>query len=75
MHRYRFAAVLLVVASGCLIPPEQLPLQPVPQDGTGLTYAEVVLRGRLQAGAADVAGPTAVWRGVSPRTSPGSRCG
>jgi hypothetical protein len=62
MHRVCFAAVLLVSVSSCHIPPEQLPLQPVPQDGTGMTYAEVVLRARLQAGTATEAFYVDHWK-------------
>jgi hypothetical protein len=52
MHRLRTAAFVVLFVPGCTLPPEQLPLQPIPQGATGLAYPEVVLRARLQATAA-----------------------
>jgi hypothetical protein len=54
MHRACWSACLLVLSFpiGCHYPPEQLPLQPAPENGAGLAYAELVHRARLQAGSA-----------------------
>jgi hypothetical protein len=65
MHRAYFLALALVFASGCQVPPEQLPLQPVPQNGNGMSYAEVVLRARLQAGAATEAFYVNDWKALA----------
>lgn len=64
MRRRGFVAVLLSSVAGCTLPPEKLPLEPVPQEG-GLTYAEVVLRARLQATAATEAFYLNNWKSLA----------
>ncbi len=48
-----FAALLLVL--GCTLPPEQVPIKPLPEDGPAQPYAELVSRARTQATAANEA--------------------
>ncbi len=68
MHRRRFVALLPAALpalfAGCTLPPEQLPLQPVPQEG-GLSYAEVVHRARLQATTATEAFYQDNWKSLA----------
>jgi hypothetical protein len=50
MHRAVCSALLLVSLSlGCQLSSERLPIQPLPENGQALNYAEVHLRLRLQA--------------------------
>jgi hypothetical protein len=51
--RRTLAAVFLLTAFGCALPPERLPVMPLPEDGQPLPYADVVQRARLQAAAAN----------------------
>jgi hypothetical protein len=39
--------VVLGIVAGCQSPPERIPLQPLPENGKGLDYGEVVQRARL----------------------------
>jgi hypothetical protein len=48
-------STVLLFAAGCTLPPERLPLKPLPEDGAALPYADVLTRARLQAGAANEA--------------------
>jgi hypothetical protein len=64
MHRRRFIAILPTLVAGCTLPPEKLPLEPVPQEG-GLTYPEVVLRARLQATTATEAFYLNNWKALA----------
>src|SRR5947209_399838 len=48
---HRACPLLFLLLTGCVCPPEKLPLQPVPENGN-LGYADVVQRLRLQAGTA-----------------------
>ena len=52
MHRALWLVLSLVIAGCCNLPEEHLPLQPIPDNGKALDYAEVVLRARLQAASA-----------------------
>ena len=48
MMRSLGPAMVLILA-GCHLPPEQLPLMPLPEDGPPLSYAETLARARSQA--------------------------
>jgi hypothetical protein len=48
-----FPAFLL--ALGCTLPPEQVPIKPLPEDGPAQPYADLVGRARMQATAANEA--------------------
>jgi hypothetical protein len=54
MHR-TVAAMILLTALGCAMPPERLPVMPLPEDGQALPYSDVVQRARMQAAAANAA--------------------
>jgi hypothetical protein len=55
MRRALAPAILLVILSGCQLPPEQVPLKPLPEDGPPQAYADLVNRARVQASAANEA--------------------
>lgn len=55
MCRALVVGVFVVVFTGCQLPPERLPVKPLPEDGPPLPYADLVLRARLQATAANEA--------------------
>ncbi len=55
MSRAPWFAFLLVPVLGCTLPPEQMPLKPLPEDGPPQTYADTVGRARVQATAANEA--------------------
>src|ERR1700716_3197027 len=55
MRRAFFVTVFLSVMAGCQLPPEQVPLKPLPDDGIPEGYSDLVKRARLQAGSANVA--------------------
>ena len=55
MSRAPWFAFLLVAVLGCTLPPEQVPLKPLPDDGPPQTYTDVVARARVQATAANEA--------------------
>jgi hypothetical protein len=50
-----FYASLLLFLIGCQLPPEQLALKPLPEDGPPQPYADLIARARLQATAANEA--------------------
>ena len=52
MRRALNCCFLLVLAAGCQLPPERLPLKPLVDEGPPGPYAEMLLRARLQAAAA-----------------------
>jgi len=54
MHRTVVAFALLTVL-GCALPPERLPVMPLPEDGQPLPYGDIVQRARLQAAVANEA--------------------
>ncbi|MBV9124613.1 MAG: hypothetical protein JO112_14750 [Planctomycetes bacterium] len=51
----------LVLAVGCQLPPERMPLQPLPQDTPPLPYAELLTRARMEASAATEAFYVSRW--------------
>ena len=55
MCRIFFAGLLLTAAAGCVVPPERVPLRPLPDDAAPLTYADAVSRTRSLASAANEA--------------------
>jgi hypothetical protein len=55
MRRALVVAVFLAVVAGCQLPPEQVPLKPLPDDGIPEGYSDLVKRARLQAGSANIA--------------------
>jgi hypothetical protein len=54
MHR-TVAAFALLTFLGCALPPERLPVMPLPEDGQPLPYSDIVQRARLQAAVANEA--------------------
>jgi hypothetical protein len=55
MSRAMFSILCLVLFAGCQLPPEQVPLKPLPEDGPLQAYADIVNRARVQASAANEA--------------------
>ena len=55
MSRAILVGLFLFFLAGCQLPPEQVPLKPLPQDGPPQGYADLVNRARVQAGAANEA--------------------
>jgi hypothetical protein len=55
MRRHVCAGLLLVAVTGCALPPERLPLKPLPDDAAPLTYGDAVSRARTLASAANEA--------------------
>ena len=53
MRQALLAAMALALAAGCTAPPERVPLQPLPETGQTLPYAELLTRARAQASAAN----------------------
>lgn len=51
--RHVASASLFLLLLGCTLPPERVPLRPLPDDGTPLTYSDLIQRARLQASAAN----------------------
>ena len=49
MRRVLLAGLLFLPFTGCQLPPERLPLMPLPEDGPPLPYGELVNRARAQA--------------------------
>lgn len=43
------AGLLVVFVAGCAVPPDRVPLQPLPETGQALPYAELLTRARAQA--------------------------
>jgi hypothetical protein len=52
MSRILCAGLIVALASGCQMPPERLPLRPLPEDGPPLAYSELLTRARFQAAGA-----------------------
>ena len=48
-------AFLFLALLGCALPPEQVPIKPLPEDGPPLAYADLVTRARAQATSANEA--------------------
>src|SRR5260370_8223636 len=55
MNRARITALFLIASVGCQLPPERVPLKPLPEDGPPQAYADLVGRARTQATAANEA--------------------
>jgi hypothetical protein len=55
MNRARITALLFVTLVGCQLPPERVPLKPLPDDGPPQPYVDLVNRARAQATAANEA--------------------
>ena len=55
MNRARITAFLFFTLVGCQLPPERVPLKPLPEDGPPQPYADLVGRARAQATAANEA--------------------
>lgn len=55
MNRARIATLFLFAVIGCQLPPERVPLKPLPEDGPPQAYADLVGRARAQATAANEA--------------------
>jgi len=55
MSRVLFAGLSFFLLVGCALPPEQVPLKPLPEDGPAQPYADLVSRARVQANAANEA--------------------
>ena len=55
MNRARITALLFVILVGCQLPPERVPLKPLPENGPPQPYLDLVNRARAQATAANEA--------------------
>lgn len=55
MNRARILAFVFLALVGCQLPPERVPLKPLPVDGLPQAYADLVDRARAQAMAANEA--------------------
>jgi hypothetical protein len=55
MSRARLPALCLLILAGCQLPPEQVPLKPLPEHGPPQAYGDIVNRARVQATAANEA--------------------
>ncbi len=55
MNRALLVGFILLAFSSCQLPPEQMPLKPLPENGPPLPFADLVSRARVQAGAANEA--------------------
>ena len=55
MNRARITALFFFALVGCQLPPERVPLKPLPEDGPPQAYADLVGRARAQATAANEA--------------------
>jgi hypothetical protein len=52
MNRFVASTLSLVVLIGCQLPPEQVALKPLPEDGTPIPYVDLTNRTRAQVDAA-----------------------
>lgn len=55
MHRVLGLGLVALLAAGCQVPPDRVPLKALPDDGPPLPYAELLTRARVQATAANEA--------------------
>lgn len=55
MKHVLLAVTILLPLTGCVAPVERVPLQPLPENGQVLPYAELLTRARAQAAAANEA--------------------
>src|SRR5437762_3234364 len=53
--------LLVLLLAGCQLPPERLPLKPLPDDGPPQPYADLVTRARVQATSANEAFYVDAW--------------
>ncbi|HWG47946.1 MAG TPA: hypothetical protein VN688_34605 [Gemmataceae bacterium] len=53
MKRVLLSGMVLLLLAGCQVAPERVPLQPLPETGQALPYAELLTRARAQASAAN----------------------
>jgi hypothetical protein len=53
MKRVLLSGMVLLLLGGCQLPAERVPLQPLPETGQALPYAELLTRARAQANAAN----------------------
>ncbi len=53
MCRALCLALLVALAGGCQLPPEQVPLKPLPEDGLPQAYSDLLSRARIEAAAAN----------------------
>ena len=61
MKRARFTVLCWFALVGCQLPPERVPLKPLPEDGPPQAYADLLTRARAQAMAANEAFYTNNW--------------
>jgi hypothetical protein len=52
MSRWLVSSIAMMLLAGCTLPPEQLPLKPLPEDGTPMAYVDLATRTRAQVDAA-----------------------
>jgi hypothetical protein len=52
MSRFCGISVCLLALTSCRLPPDRMPLKPLPEDGQAFTYEEILSRARAQASAA-----------------------
>jgi hypothetical protein len=55
MSRAFLPVLFLLASAGCQLPPEQVPIKPLPENGPPETYADLIGRARLQTTAANEA--------------------
>jgi hypothetical protein len=64
MRRILLSVLVLSLVQGCQLPPERVPIQPLPEGGPPLPYAELLTRARAQAMAATEAYYVNRWTDV-----------
>jgi len=64
MRRLYYFAILCLAVMGCALPPEQVPLKPLPEDGPAQPYADLITRARVQATAANEAFYANQWSDI-----------
>ena len=52
MSRWLVSSFTMLLLAGCQLPPEQIPLKPLPEDGTPMVFADLATRTRAQVDAA-----------------------
>jgi len=55
MSRVLLPGLLFLACAGCQLPPEQVPLKPLPENGPPESYADLIGRARVQATSANEA--------------------
>lgn len=61
MNRALPTGLFVLVIAGCQLPPERMPLQPLPENAAPLPYAELLTRARMEATAATEAFYVSRW--------------